>query len=247
MAAEAIIAQQIVDSTTDSRTIIVGTGMVWDNTNKEITLAAGRLFAAGSLSVSDTRMGVTIGSVSSTPTVFLKGGAGNVVRLDNSNGSFRLICHNSVVMTATDTRAVFEKPLRFSNPLATADSGGSGVCQFTREGFDTNLFSFRVNVARDFVLDAAFGGNPTTTITVERSSRIVTFATGVGLAESANIIAGTTTGSKIGTATTQKLGFWNATPAVQPAAVADATSEADAVTKLNDLLAKLRTIGVIAT
>lgn len=32
-----------------------------------------------------------------------------------------------------------------------------------------------------------------------------------------NIILGTTTGTKIGTATTQKLGFWNATPIVQPA------------------------------
>ena len=32
-----------------------------------------------------------------------------------------------------------------------------------------------------------------------------------------NIVAGTTTGAKIGTATTQKLAFYNATPIVQPA------------------------------
>ena len=31
-----------------------------------------------------------------------------------------------------------------------------------------------------------------------------------------NVVLGTTTGSKIGTATTQKLGFWDATPIVQP-------------------------------
>jgi len=31
-----------------------------------------------------------------------------------------------------------------------------------------------------------------------------------------NLILGTTTGMKIGTATTQKLGFWNAVPIVQP-------------------------------
>lgn len=36
--------------------------------------------------------------------------------------------------------------------------------------------------------------------------------------EGANIVLGTTTGTKIGTATTQKLGFFNATPIVQPAA-----------------------------
>ncbi len=36
-----------------------------------------------------------------------------------------------------------------------------------------------------------------------------------------NIILGTTTGSKIGTATTQKLGFYNATPIVQVGASVD--------------------------
>lgn len=38
----------------------------------------------------------------------------------------------------------------------------------------------------------------------------------ISLAHASNIIAGTTTGTKIGTANTQKLGFWNATPIVQP-------------------------------
>ena len=38
-----------------------------------------------------------------------------------------------------------------------------------------------------------------------------------------NIVAGTTTGVKVGTAITQKLGFYNATPIVQPAAAAQAT------------------------
>jgi hypothetical protein len=38
----------------------------------------------------------------------------------------------------------------------------------------------------------------------------------IALADSASIQAGTTTGLKIGTATSQKLGFWGATPIVQP-------------------------------
>ena len=42
------------------------------------------------------------------------------------------------------------------------------------------------------------------------------------LNDGSNIVLGTTTGSKIGTATTQKLAFWNATPIVQPAAAAQA-------------------------
>jgi hypothetical protein len=97
------------------------------------------------------------------------------------------------------------------------------------------------------------------------------------LYDGANIVLGTTTGSKIGTGATQKLSFWNATPVVQPAAVADlavtftanAPAAADgAITvadgnsptvgelleycveleaKLEDLLGKLRTLGLIAT
>jgi hypothetical protein len=50
-----------------------------------------------------------------------------------------------------------------------------------------------------------------------------------------NIVFDTTTGTKIATATTQKLSFWNATPIVQPTtAVAAATFVANAGTAVND-------------
>jgi len=41
-----------------------------------------------------------------------------------------------------------------------------------------------------------------------------------------DIVSGTGAGTKIGTATTQKLGFWNVTPVVQPAAAAQAAAAA---------------------
>ena len=47
-----------------------------------------------------------------------------------------------------------------------------------------------------------------------------------------NIILGTTTGTKIGTSTSQKIGFWNATPVVQPTAVTTSQGIADALTTL---------------
>jgi hypothetical protein len=75
----------------------------------------------------------------------------------------------------------------------------------------------------------------------------ITSAGVLQIADASNITVGTTTGTKIGTATTQKLGFYNATPVVQPTAVADATDAATVITQLNDLLAKLRTLGIIAT
>jgi hypothetical protein len=74
---------------------------------------------------------------------------------------------------------------------------------------------------------------------------------GITLGDAQNIAFNTTTGTKIGTATTQKIGFWNATPVVQQSAVADASGgvviDAEARTALNSLLAKLRTLGIIAT
>ena len=58
---------------------------------------------------------------------------------------------------------------------------------------------------------------------------------------------GTLRGLKIGSAGTSLLGFYGATPAQQPAAVADATDAATVITQLNALLSRLRTIGIIAT
>ena len=55
------------------------------------------------------------------------------------------------------------------------------------------------------------------------------------------------TGTKIGTAATQKLGFWGKGAEVQPAAVADATDAGTTQTQLNALLARLRSIGIIAS
>jgi hypothetical protein len=101
-------------------------------------------------------------------------------------------------------------------------------------------------------------------------------AGGLTVTDANDIALGTTTGTKIGTATTQKLGFYNATPVVQPAAVADlaTTFTANPVTadgsitiadgdsptnaelleycveleaKLEAALAHLRTLGLIAT
>lgn len=61
-----------------------------------------------------------------------------------------------------------------------------------------------------------------------------TFVDAVTLSD-VNLILGTTTGSKIGTATSQKLSFWNATPIVQPTTAYSASAfTANAGTAVND-------------
>ena len=95
------------------------------------------------------------------------------------------------------------------------------------------------------------GGTHTTALTIDNEQRVGIGTTSPGsllhLADAGHITVGTTTGTKIGTATTQKIGFYNTTPVVQPAAVANATTAVDVITQFNDLLAKLRTLGIIAT
>ena len=58
---------------------------------------------------------------------------------------------------------------------------------------------------------------------------------------------GTLRGLKIGSASTSLLGFYDATPVAQGAAVANATDAASVVTQLNALLARIRALGLIAT
>lgn len=57
-------------------------------------------------------------------------------------------------------------------------------------------------------------------------------ATSLTFADSFNLIFNTGTGTKIGTATTQKFGFWNATPAVQPTAVTTVQGFYDAMASI---------------
>ena len=94
---------------------------------------------------------------------------------------------------------------------------------------------------------AASGAFTTVTGTTGTFSGLLTANGGITLGDAQNIAFNTTTGTKIGTATTQKIGFWNATPVVQPAAIADATDAATAITQQNLILAALRTLGIIAT
>ncbi len=96
------------------------------------------------------------------------------------------------------------------------------------------------------------------------SSLATLTSTAFTLADAINIPVGTTTGTKIGTGTTQKLGFWNATPIVQPASTsgsnftantsanaffAESTSTGgvgSTAYKYADLIANLKNAGILA-
>ena len=66
------------------------------------------------------------------------------------------------------------------------------------------------------------------------------------LLDSRNIIVGGTTGSKIGTSTGQKLGFWNKSPSSQPTNGADLTNNV-AVGGMTDTIANYTDLTTYAT
>ena len=82
------------------------------------------------------------------------------------------------------------------------------------------------------------------------------FGKHIVLADGLNIFISTGTGTRIGTAAGQKMAFYNSTPIVQPTAVTSAASQGGSyvqadvqtiATAVNDLLTRLRNLGLIAT
>lgn len=78
------------------------------------------------------------------------------------------------------------------------------------------------------------GGNSALQI-IFNGVTIVDFTGAIIISDAYDMRFGTTTGTKIGTATTQKLGFWNATPIIQPTtAIAASTFVANTSLIAND-------------
>lgn len=90
------------------------------------------------------------------------------------------------------------------------------------------------------VVDTTTGTQVITITPAVTITGMLTANGGMTLGSGDNIVLSTTTGTKIGTGTTQLLGFWNATPVDQPAHVADPaaaaslTGEAIVTTNMED-------------
>jgi hypothetical protein len=103
-----------------------------------------------------------------------------------------------------------------SQPTEFFADGTAAAPSITFEGdTDTGIFLGGNNIL-------GFSANGTKVLDV-RTSQVTVLGTFV--LQDYNVLLGTTTGTKLGTATSQKLGFWNATPIVQPTtAIAGATN-----------------------
>lgn len=102
--------------------------------------------------------------------------------------------------------------------------------------------------AGDLIVFKTTTGSQSITITPATTvTGILTINGGITFGDAKNIITNATTGTKIGTATTQKMGFWNTTPVVQQAHIADATDAATVITRANAIILALETEGLLAS
>ena len=105
-------------------------------------------------------------------------------------------------------------------------TAGTGSYDITLKTNMADALSIKDSTA-DIIVFATTTGTPVVTVTpISTFTGIVTINGGITMGDAKNIAVNTTTGTKIGTATSQKLGFFNATPVVQPAAAAQAAAPA---------------------
>lgn len=89
----------------------------------------------------------------------------------------------------------------------------------------TSTATKQENLGAYFLFSFAPSGTANTNITWTDTLKIESGL--ISLGDATNLLIGSTTGTKIGTATSQKLSFWNATPIVQPASANQAALSLD--------------------
>jgi len=156
------------------------------------------------------------------------------------NGS-AWIFDNSTYLTTSDAASTYltqaNAALNYyplsSNPAGYITSAGiSGTyVPYTGAGANVNLGVFNLTVPQIYGSTVA-SANLTLTSTSDATKGSIVMDSNILINEAFNITLGSTTGTKIGTATTQKLGFYNATPIVQPSAVTTPQGIATALTSL---------------
>lgn len=111
---------------------------------------------------------------------------------------------------------------RIYNTFTTISTAG----EWFKQDWITTANQFRFGAVKGSSTGTArvaswdYGGleaSPVAAITVPITSGNVVFGGGITLADAGDIVVNATTGTKIGTATSQKIGFYNTTPVVQRA------------------------------
>jgi hypothetical protein len=233
-----------IASGTIGRILFEGTGNVlqqdstlfWDNTNKRLGIGATPastvrldVRAQGALS---TDIGFRVRNSADTANLFDVQGTGI------ANVKTRFICGSQGM---TDTGGALFVYAGNSNDFVTRffNTAGVGIVDIKTTGNGANVEFKNSSGVASLTINGQF-------------SNVLT------IGDAKNIAFATTTGTKIGTATNEKIGFWNATPIVQPTTATTAstlvsnlgmpltdTDTFDGYT-LKQVVKALRNIGILA-
>lgn len=217
--------QKLAGNTTTTRNLLRQTGdgtlsaaPVWD-TLQASDIASGTLAVArgGTGLASGTSGGVlgytAAGTLASsvlltTNALLLGGGAGATPTPMSSLGTTTTVLHGDASGAPTFSAVSLTADVSGTLPVANGGTGitalGTGVATFLATPSSANLLAAITDETGTGL--NVFGTSPT-------------FTTSIIMADAADIVVNATTGTKIGTATTQKLGFFNAAPVVQQTAL----------------------------
>lgn len=209
-----------------------------------------------------------------TGDVFMRGGTGGELRLGagGTNDYLRISSAGVVSIANTSASSVttvggFRSTLAGNGYTHTVSTNSAAASLFENTNAGSGAYysySFNSDTARGFiqVYSSTFGGgapfqnsmaigcsNATGNLILYAGNAVTLAmsATVIDVTDAVNFKTGTTTGTKIGTATTQKLGFWNATPIAQPSSTGEATGfTAGAGTAVNDASTFTGNVGATA-
>lgn len=145
---------------------------------------------------------------------------------NNSTNEFSIskplnLSADPTVSTQAATKAYADTKAPIAAPTFTGTvTSSTGPINISGQNIPALNITTNQSGAQSFKL--AVGYNSATSISlvdVTNSKQILIFEpsnSSMTLADAYNLVLGSTTGTKIGTATTQKIGFYNATPVVQP-------------------------------
>jgi hypothetical protein len=150
----------------------------------------------------------------------------NTISSTDTNGNINLTPNGSgKVMVPNDVSVQFGGGAGGNNTSLKAGTDGT----FLFDTGDTESIKFKgssgaawgyTDGSFNYVWRTDFSGNSIQSGSIGATAITLTSAAAVTMPEGGNMVLGTTTGTKIGTSTTQKLGFFNSTPIAKPSGAA---------------------------
>lgn len=139
----------------------------------------------------------------------------------------------------------------FVNPTSKAAIDGSEIGGSITNGYNFHTTGVQNCINGYGIYIGDIKDNTTANYAIYTNDGTVHLGDTVEIADGKNIVLDTTTGTKIGTSTSQKIGFYNATPVDQPATVVDPSGvttdeDTEARTAIEAIIDRLQELGLIA-